>query len=138
MNVNVLTSDTPFSVFKRFGYQSGRDVDKFIDYLDTYRSSNGLLVLSNYINAYLSLVVEHSYDMGTHMMFICSVSESKLICNKESITYDYYQKNVKPKPVSQKKGWVCKVCGYVYEGEELPSDYICPICKHPYSDFIKI
>ena len=137
MNVNCLSVDTPFDVFKAFGFRSGKDVDKF-EGMEVIRSVNDLVVLPNFINAFMSLNVEQIIDLGTHLMFICSVEESKVMSSKETMTYTYYQKYVKPKPETQKKGWVCKVCGYVYEGENLPEDYICPLCKHGASDFEKI
>ena len=137
LNVNVLSIETPFSVFENFGFQSGRDANKFKD-IEPLRSSNGLAVLPKYINSYMALVVEDYVDLGTHGMFICKVVDSKVISSLETMTYNYYQANVKPKPVEKKKGWVCKVCGYVYEGEELPDDFICPLCKHGASDFEKL
>ena len=138
MNVNCLSVEAPFSVFERFGFQSGRNVDKF-EGLDYPRSDNGLLFLNQYSNAMMSLKVEQYVDLDTHGMFICTVSEARVLSDKETMTYNYYQANVKPKPATEgKKGWVCKVCGYVYEGEELPDDFICPLCKHGASDFEKI
>ena len=137
MNVNCLSVEAPFSVFERFGFVSGRNVDKF-ENCEPLRSNNGLVVLPKNINAFLSLEVVDYVDLGTHGMFICSVTESKNISNKETMTYTYYQNNVKPKPDTSKKGWVCKVCGFVYEGEELPEDYICPLCKHGAIDFEKL
>lgn len=137
MNVNVLTVDTPFEVIKTFGFQSGKTVDKFLN-CSPLRSANGLVVLPKYINSYLSLKVIDYVDLGTHGMFICDVIEAKNMSDKETLTYAYYQKNIKPKPEAQKKGWVCKICGYVYEGENLPEDFICPLCKHGASDFEKI
>jgi len=138
MNVNILSVDAPFDLFKQFGFVSGRDVDKFANE-EVVRSSNGLRVLNKHINTCLSLEVERIVDLDTHGMFICKVVDSKVISNKETMTYTYYQKNVKPKPEAvKKKGWVCKVCGYVYEGENLPDDYICPLCKHGASDFEEI
>ena len=137
LNVNCLSVDAPFDIFKKYGFASGRDTDKFKGE-EVQRSHNGLVVLPQYINAFMSLEVESIVDLGTHFMFICSVSESRVISNKETMTYTYYQKNVKPKPEEKKKGYVCKVCGYVYEGDELPEDYVCPLCKHGASDFEKI
>ena len=135
MNVNFLTVDAPFSVFEKFGFASGRNVDKF-DNTEPNRSDNGLVFLPRHINSFISLKVDQYIDLGTHGMFICSITESRVINNQESMTYTYYQNNVKPKPeVAGKKGYVCKVCGYVYEGEELPEDYICPLCKHGAIDF---
>lgn len=135
LNVNCLSTAAPFSVFETFGFQSGRTVDKFAG-MDVLRSDNGLVFLPRYINAFFSLKVEDYVDLGTHGMFICSVTESRVISPLETMTYTYYQNNVKPKPDTEgKKGWVCKVCGFIYEGEELPDDYICPLCKHGVADF---
>ena len=135
MNVNCLTTEAPFSVFETFGFVSGRNTDKFKD-SNPPRSDNGLVFLSRYINAFMSLKVEQYIDLDTHGMFICSVTEARVFSDKETMTYTYYQNNVKPKPETQgKKGHVCKICGYVYEGDPLPDDFICPLCKHPASDF---
>ena len=135
MNVNCLSVDAPFSVFETFGFQSGRNVNKFENYTPN-RSDNGLVFLPRYINSFMSLKVEQYVDLGTHGMFICSVTEARVINNLETMTYTYYQNNVKPKPETEgKKGYVCKICGYVYEGDTLPEDYICPLCKHGASDF---
>ena len=138
LNVNCLTTEAPFSVFESFGFRSGRNVDKF-ENSATLRSDNGLVFLPRYINSFMSLKVEDYVDLDTHGMFICSVTEARVISNKETMTYTYYQNNVKPKPQTEgKKGYVCKVCGYVYEGEPLPEDFICPLCKHGAADFEKI
>ena len=137
LNVNCLSVDAPFSVFENFGFVSGRNVDKFAN-TQILRSDNGLAFLPKYINSFISLKVDDYIDLGTHGMFICSVTESRVISNVESMTYAYYQANVKPKPEGTSKGYVCKVCGYVYEGDELPEDYICPLCKHGAQDFEKI
>ena len=135
MNVNCLSVDAPFSVFQNFGFQSGKNVDKFADWTPL-RSDNGLVFLPKYINSFMSLKVEDYIDLDTHGMFICSVTEARVISDRETMTYTYYQNNVKPKPETEgKKGWVCKICGYVYEGEELPEDFICPLCKHGVADF---
>ena len=135
MNVNCLTTDAPFKVFETFGFQSGRNVDKFKD-CTPLRSENGLVFLPKHINSFMSLKVEEYVDLDTHGMFICSVTEARVISNMETMTYNYYQSEVKPKPDTDgKKGWVCKICGYIYEGDPLPEDYICPLCKHPASDF---
>lgn len=135
LNVNCLTVDAPFKVFENFGFQSGRNTDKFVNY-PYILSDNGLPILTNYTNASISLKVENYIDLDSHGMFICSVTEARVMNNKETMTYEYYQKNVKPKPDTDgKKGFVCKVCGYVYEGDVLPDDYICPLCKHGASDF---
>ena len=135
MNVNCLSIDAPFSVFENFGFQSGRTADKFAGW-DTVRSDNGLVILPKYINAAFSLKVEQYVDLGTHGMFICSVTEARVMSDRDTMTYTYYLNNVKPKPQTEgKKGFVCKVCGYIYEGEELPEDFICPLCKHGAVDF---
>ncbi|MBE6535369.1 MAG: MBL fold metallo-hydrolase [Ruminococcaceae bacterium] len=135
MNINCLTVDAPFSVFEAFGFVSGRNVDKFKD-CEPLRSDNGLVFLPRYINSFMSLKVEQYVDLDTHGMFICSVSEARVISDRETMTYAYYHSNVKPKPETDgKKGYVCKICGYVYEGEELPEDFICPLCKHGAADF---
>ncbi len=135
MNINCLTVDAPFSVFETFGFVSGRNVNKFKDCTPP-RSDNGLVFLPRYINSFMSLEVEQYIDLDTHGMFICSVTEARVISDRETMTYTYYQNNVKPKPQTEgKKGYVCKICGYVYEGEELPEDFICPLCKHGASDF---
>ena len=134
MNVNCLSTEAPFSVFENFGFQSGRTADKFADY-EKLRSDNGLVFLNKYINSFMSLKVEEYIDLDTHGMFICSVTEARVVSDKETMTYTYYQNNVKPKPQTEgKKGWVCKVCGYIHEGD-LPEDFICPLCKHGVADF---
>ena len=135
MNVNCLSVEAPFEVFQNFGFQSGRTVDKFANW-PAYRSDNGLMFLPKYINAFMSLKVEQYVDLDTHGMFICTVTEARVMSDKETMTYTYYQNNVKPKPQTEgKKGFVCKVCGYIYEGDVLPDDYICPLCKHGVADF---
>ena len=136
MNVNCLNIEAPFKVFEQYGFQSGRNVDKFKNEKEILRSDNGLIFLPHYINAFFSLKVEDYKDLGTHGMFICSVTEARVINNVETMTYTYYQNNVKPKPEAQgRKGFVCKVCGYVYEGDSLPDDFVCPLCKHGAADF---
>ena len=138
MNINCLTVDAPFKVFEDFGFRSGRNVDKFAD-CTPLRSDNGLVFLPRYINSFMSLKVEQYIDLDTHGMFICSVTEARVLNDRETMTYTYYQNNVKPKPETEgKKGYVCKICGYVYEGEELPEDFICPLCKHGAADFEEI
>ena len=135
LNVNCLSVDAPFSVFQQFGFQTGRSVDKFAGQ-KVYRSDNGLVFLDKYINAFMSLKVEQYVDLGTHGMFICSVTEARVMNDLDTMTYTYYQKNVKPKPETDgKKGFVCKVCGYIYEGDELPDDFICPLCKPGAAEF---
>lgn len=135
LNVNCLDVSAPFSLFQRFGFQSGRTVDKFAG-MEVLRSDNGLAFLPRYINSFMSLKVENYVDMDTHGMFICTVTEARVMSDAETMTYTYYQKNVKPKPETEgKHGFVCKVCGWIYEGDELPDDIICPLCKHGAADF---
>lgn len=138
MNINCLSVDAPFSVFERFGFQSGRTVDKFSG-INVLRSDNGLVFLPKYINAMMSLKVESYVDLDTHGMFICTITEARVLSDKETMTYTYYQEHVKPKPQDKdKKGWVCKICGYIYEGDPLPDDFICPLCKHGAIDFERL
>ena len=138
MNINCLTVDAPFAVFEAFGFRSGRNVDKFAD-CTPLRSDNGLVFLPRYINSFMSLKVEQYIDLDTHGMFICSVTEARVISDRETMTYSYYYDKVKPKPQTEgKKGYVCKVCGYVYEGDSLPEDFVCPLCKHGAADFEEI
>ena len=135
MNVNCLDVTAPFQVFQNYGFQSGRTADKFVG-VEELRSDNGLRFLPMYINSFMSLKVEDYLDLGTHGMFICSVTEARVMSDKETMSYTYYQKNVKPKPeTAGKKGYVCKVCGWVYEGDPLPDDIVCPLCKHGAADF---
>ncbi|MBE5761552.1 MAG: MBL fold metallo-hydrolase [Clostridiales bacterium] len=135
MNINCLSTDAPFSVFENFGFKSGRTEDKFVGW-EVCRSGNDLPFLTKYINAFMSLEVEQYVDLDTHGMFICTVSEARVINDKDTMTYAYYQENVKPRPETEgKKGFVCKICGYVHEGDTLPDDFICPLCKHGASDF---
>ena len=137
MNICALTEQTPFSVFENFGMKSGRDSYKFIG-VKAARSANGLLYLTEYANSYLSLSVTQYTDLGTHGMFICTVTDAQILNDVPTMTYSFYHKNVKPKKEVKVKGYVCKICGYVYEGEPLPDDFICPLGKHPASDFEKI
>lgn len=135
LNVNCLSTDAPFSLFETFGFQSGRTTDKFAG-CKPLRSDNGRIFLPKYINSFMSLKVVQYVDLDTHGMFIGEITEARVLSDRETMTYTYYQKNVKPKPkVEGKKGYVCRVCGYVYEGEELPEDIICPLCKHGAADF---
>ena len=138
MNINCLSEDAPFSVFEKFGFQSGRTVNKF-EGEEPLRSDNGLPFLSKHINSFMSLKVEEYVDLDTHGMFICSVTEARVITDMPTMTYAYYHENVKPKPQTEgKKGFVCKICGYVYEGDTLPEDIVCPLCKHGAADFEEI
>ena len=139
-NVSVLTTDATFALFQRFGFQSGREVDKFDGFIDVARSENGLYYVTQASNAFISGKVIQTLDYGTHTVFIADVTEAKVLSNAPSLTYAYYFEHVKPKPaaLSEQKGWVCKICGYVYEGDELPADFICPLCKHGAEDFERL
>ena len=138
MNINCLTTDAPFKVFESFGFRSGRNVNKF-EGCEPLRSDNGLVFLPRFINAFMSLKVESYVDLDTHGLFICSVTESRVLSDKETMTYTYYLENVKPKPeTAGKSGFVCKICGYIFEGDSLPEDIICPLCKHGIADFEQI
>jgi flavin reductase (DIM6/NTAB) family NADH-FMN oxidoreductase RutF len=139
-NLCPLSEEATMKPFQHFGFQSGRDVNKFADCQQELRTENGLLYLPKYINSVISCVVTKSIDLGTHTLFIARVMEAKVLSDSPSITYAYYQQHIKPKPEAPKpeggkKKWVCEVCGYIYEGNELPADFICPWCKHPASDF---
>ncbi len=135
MNVNVLSEAAPFSVFERFGFKSGKDTDKF-DGFDFDTAENGLAVLKEFVCAVISLKVESTLDLGTHVLFVCQLTDARVLSDTEPMTYAYYHKNVKPKPQrKEKKSFVCKICGYVYEGEALPEDFVCPWCKHGAADF---
>ena len=138
MNINCLSMDAPFNVFEKFGFESGRNVDKFAG-CTPLRSDNGLVFLPRYINSFMSLKVEQYVDLDTHGMFICEITEARVLSDKDTMTYSYYYDNVKPKPQTDgKKGFVCKVCGYICEGDTLPEDFICPLCKHGAADFEEI
>lgn len=138
-NLSILSEKADFSIYEHFGYKSGRDTDKFATFCDVKRSPNGLLYITKGTNAYLSAYVQNEIDLGTHSLFIGQLVASENLNDDKSATYDYYQNSVKPKPENTvKKGWRCKICGYIYEGEELPDDYICPICKHGAIDFEKL
>lgn len=140
-NVSMLDETSDFEIFKHFGFQSGRDVDKFKDFKDYDTDSNGLAYLTKSTNAYCSCEVFDMIDVGTHTLFLAKVVEAKVIGDKPSLTYDYYHKNIKEEIKSEdttKTGWRCTICGYVYEGDELPDDFVCPVCKHGAEDFEKI
>lgn len=138
-NLSVISTDAPFSVFQHFGMQSGRTVDKFAEFTDVMRSDNGLYYLTKYANAFLSLKVTQSHDLGSHTLFICELIDSNAISSADSCSYEYYQTEIMEKQEAvTKAGWRCKICGHVYEGEELPEDYICPLCKHGAEDFERI
>lgn len=141
-NLSVLSEAASFEVFRHFGFQSGREVDKFSAYSDCRRSANGLYYITAGTNAYISATVEQTVDLGTHMLFIAAVDDMEVLSKDPSATYAYYQSQIKPKPARQssagKTAWRCTVCGYIYEGEELPVDFTCPLCRHPASDFEKV
>lgn len=135
-NLSMLTVDAPFALYRHFGMQSGRGADKFAGRTDVNRSANGLLYLTEATCGYLSCRVTGSVDLGTHTLFIAEVVEGEPLSDRPACTYAYYQSDVKQKPAPEKKrGWVCTVCGYVYEGEEVPEDFVCPLCKHGKKDF---
>ncbi|MCL2881211.1 MAG: flavin reductase [Treponema sp.] len=137
-NISMLTVDTPFDVFKNFGFQSGRTADKFAGSFATERSVNNIIYLSAYSNAYLSFKVTNTIDFGSHTMFRADIVDGEVLGSAESLTYAYYQQHIKPKPQGeQKHGYRCSICNYVYEGDTLPEDFICPICKHGVKDFVK-
>lgn len=134
--LSFLSQDVKFETFQHFGFQSGENVDKFADYADVKRSEAGLLYLTKGANAFISVKVNRTVDLGTHMMFIGDVEEEEVLSDVPSTTYQYYFDHIKPKPEQPKvKGYVCKICGYVYEGDPLPADFICPLCKHGAEDF---
>ncbi len=141
-NISILSEDAKFDIFKHFGFGSGRDTDKFENFENCKRSSNGLFYITDGTNAYISATVEQTVDLGSHTLFIARVEDTDVLSNTPSATYSFYQSNIKPKQntgtSTGKTIWKCTVCGYIYEGEELPSDFICPLCKHPASDFEKI
>lgn len=134
-NVSMIDTEADFELFKHFGFQSGRDVDKMAD-VSFSRAENGIAYLNHMVNGYISGKVISATDLGSHTMFLADVTDAEVLSDAESVTYTYYHKNIKPAPQPvKKKGWICKICGYVYEGEDLPADFVCPICKHPASDF---
>lgn len=136
-NISALTIDTPFDWFKYFGMQSGRDVDKFATFSAVKRSENGLFYLTSNTNAFLSAKVTEMIDLGSHMLFIAEVTDGEVLSDAWSCTYAYYQSAIKPKPqVTEKKTWVCSICSYKYEGEDMPVDFICPWCNHGKEDFV--
>lgn len=141
-NISVLSEKADFELFKHFGFQSGRDVNKFEGFSHYKRSANGVSYITRGTNSYISGEVIETVDMGTHTMFIADVIEMNILNEDASASYDFYHRNIKPQPknneVEQTEKWVCTVCGYEYEGEELPADFICPWCKHPASDFEKV
>lgn len=138
-NISVLSESVKFDTFKHFGFQSGANIDKFANFSNTERTPNGLLYITKDTNAFMSAYVQQEIDLGSHLMFIGQLVASEVLADTPTVTYDYYQKNIKPKPEAPKKsGWRCKICNYIYEGEELPPDFICPWCKHGAADFEKI
>ncbi len=138
LNVSTLSQDAPFKLFQNFGFQSGKDTDKFAQFKHTQRSSNGLLFLDKYTNACICCQVINTLDLGTHIMFLCDVTECVNLSKQPTMTYTHYLEHVKPKPETDKKGYACKICGWVYEGSELPEDLVCPLCKHGAADFEEI
>lgn len=139
-NVSVLSEDAKFEIFQHFGYQSGKDINKFAEFFDTKRSPNGVLYVTKNTNAFMSAYVKQEIDLGSHILFIAQLVEAEVLSDRPTATYDFYQKNIKPAPQKTpiSKGWRCKICGYIYPEEILPEDYICPICKHGAVDFEKL
>ena len=138
-NLSILAEGVSFDTFKNFGFQSGKTIDKFTNFSATKRTPNGILYITENTNAYMSAWVKQEVDLGTHVMFIAQLVDAEVLSDKPTVTYDYYQKHIKPKPQkTEKKGWRCKICGYIYEEEILPPDYICPVCKHGAVDFEKV
>lgn len=141
-NLSILSEKAGFDTFRHFGFQSGREVDKFAGYTDCERSQNGLYYVTAGTNAYISATVEQAVDLGSHTLFIAAVDDMEVLSDEPSASYAYYQSSIKPKPEKPASGgktvWRCSVCGYIYEGEELPADFTCPLCKHPASDFEKV
>lgn len=136
-NLSFLTQEADFEVFRHFGFSSGRDTEKFNDFNDAERAENGIFYVTKAVNAMISVSVKETVDLGTHRMFIGEVTQEKVLSDVPSVTYQYYFDHIKPKPASEpeKKGYVCRICGYVYEGDTLPDDFICPLCKHGAEDF---
>ena len=137
-NISVLSESATFDVFKNFGFQSGNDVNKFVEFTDVKRSENGLLYLDKYSNAYISCKVSKTIDFDTHYMFVGEMDDAQILNDEKSMTYEFYHENVKPKPENKTKGYRCVICGYIYEGDPLPDNFVCPLCKHGPDDFEKI
>ena len=137
-SVSVLTEETPFEVFKHFGFQSGKTVNKFASYNDVARDEHGILYLTRHANAYLSFEITDTFDFGSHTLFKGNIVAGEVLGKADSATYAYYQRHIKPVPQpTQKVGYRCNICGYIYEGEPLPEDFVCPLCKHGASDFVR-
>ena len=138
-NISVLSENAKFDTFKHFGLQSARDVDKYATFNDIKISPNGLLNITKDTNSYMSAFVKQEIDLGTHTLFIAQLVAAETLSDIPTATYTYYQQNIKPKPEkTEKRGWRCKICGFIYEGDDLPADYICPVCKHGAADFERI
>ena len=138
-NVSIISQAAEYELFQHFGFQSGRNVDKLDGWVYAQRAANGVVYLTKGVNSYISATVEQAIDLGSHTLFIAELEDAEVLSGEPSCTYGYYQSDIKPKPQAQKKTtWVCTVCGYVYEGEELPDDFVCPLCKHGKEDFQKV
>ena len=138
-NVSILSTDADFELIKRFGFQSGRDIDKFVGFKDMYRSQNGIYFINKGANSFISVDIDEIIDFDTHDMFVGHITDTAVLSDKESLTYSYYQDNIKPKQNDNKKtGYVCTVCGYIHESDTLPDDFVCPVCKHGTSAFVKL
>jgi flavin reductase (DIM6/NTAB) family NADH-FMN oxidoreductase RutF/rubredoxin len=136
-NVSILTENAKFDTFKHWGFQSGKNVNK-AEGVELKRASNGIIYVAEQTNALISAKVVSTTDLGTHTLFLADVTDCEVLSSDPSVTYTYYQKNIKPAPQpaqQKKKGFICNICGYIYEGDTLPADFICPLCKHPASDF---
>jgi flavin reductase (DIM6/NTAB) family NADH-FMN oxidoreductase RutF len=138
-NLTAITEDAPFDLFKQFGMQSARDVEKFRGYPGVDRAPNTLPILSRHGNMYLSVYVDQVMDLGSHTLFIGQILDGEVLSNKPSCSYGHYQANIKPKTKkAAAKQWECRICGHIYEGEEVPDDYLCPLCKHGKEDFVPV
>ncbi len=144
LTVSVISRDADFELFKRFGFQSGKTADKFVGFSDCRRGANDTMIITKGTNAFISAWVQKTVDMGTHTVFYAQVTDMEVLSDTASATYEYYQSDIKPKPEAVGKTkdgqtiWRCRICGYEYVGEEVPDDFICPICKHGKQDFEKV
>jgi len=137
-NISSISKTADFELFRRFGMQSGRDTDKLADFNGVSRSENGLIYLTEHSNMYISAKVTERFDLGSHTLFIAEITDAQVLSEEESCSYAYYQSDIKAKPMakSEKRSWTCSVCGYVYEGDEIPADFECPLCHHGKEDFV--
>ena len=138
-NISSISKTADFELFQRFGMQSGRDTDKLADFNGVSRSENGLIYLTEHSNMYISAKVTERFDLGSHTLFIAEITDAQVLSEEESCSYAYYQSDIKAKPMAktEKRSWTCSVCGYVYEGDEIPADFECPLCHHGKEDFVQ-